>query len=179
MLCSIDNDVTRLNMTGPFPPEFKPFVVHISTTERSRDPIMVRRRTLREAQIFVEDVTGVSAHLWVHNGGRNYKGRVTTIHSFTGPHRKKHADTNQYQPADLEEFARTPGFEPPDGPAVCQRLAAALQRLEGCIGWRDDLRRWVLLDESWAFHGGPGGTGALTDARLALKAAGYSNSTGV
>ena len=63
--------------------------------------------------------------------------------------------------------------------AAAPLLAEALQRLEGCIGWRDDMGRFVLLDESFAFGYGRDGTGALSDARAALKAAGYSNSTGV
>ena len=111
MLCHIDNEVTRLNMAGPFPAEFRPFVVTIFLTDKSRAPIMVRRRNLREAQVFVEEVTGVCAHVWVHNHGRNYTGRVTTIYSFTGSHVRRYDDISQYQPADLEAFAVVPGFE--------------------------------------------------------------------
>lgn len=110
MLCSIDNEVTRLNMVGPFPAAFCPFVVTIYLTDKSRDPIMVRRATLRDAQGFVEDVTGVYAHRWVHNHGRNHTGRVTTIYSFTKSHAKRYEDIDQYQPADLSVFAITPGF---------------------------------------------------------------------
>jgi hypothetical protein len=98
VIINIDNALIRLHQRiEDFEGyDYCPFVVTIYRDARSRSPIRVRRKTLREAMAFVEEVTGLSAIRWVTTSDDG-----SQFYAFTGVHAKRYEDVKQYKPARI------------------------------------------------------------------------------
>lgn len=90
MLITVENETKRLE---EFTKDTElPYVVVIYASVTSRRPVIVRRKTVKEALRFVEEYTGTDAHRWVKDW-RDY-----AVQAFTGTHQSAYKDTAQYKP---------------------------------------------------------------------------------
>lgn len=97
MIIDIDNEAKRLGRTETTS-AYHPFVVTAWRNTTTRTPTMVRRKTLHEALVFAEEITGMSILRWVNNGTPG------NLQAFTGTHAERYRDTAQYKPARLMEY---------------------------------------------------------------------------
>lgn len=99
MLINIDHEPERLAQAARTKtdqrdthPDYHPYVVTIYSSRRSRSPIFVRRKTLQEAMVFVEEVTGLSAIRWMTH--RSIAGQ---LHAWTGAHLGEYRNHHEYK----------------------------------------------------------------------------------